>query len=94
MIELTHLNGKAFFLNPDLIVTVEATPDTLLSLHTGDRLMVKESAPEVARRFMEYKCTIEEGLAGKTRRLAIVEKPPDESADGARSETGLREPGR
>ena len=94
MIELTHLNGKAFFLNPDLIVTVEATPDTLLSLHTGDRLMVKESAPEVARRFMEYKSIIEEGLAGKNRRLAIVEKPPDGPADASRSETGHQEPGR
>ena len=37
---------------------------------------------------------IEEGLAGKNRRLAIVEKPPDGPADASRSETGHQEPGR
>ncbi len=94
MIELTHLNGKAFFLNPDLIITVESTPDTLVSLHTGDRVMVRESAAEVARRFMEYKCTIEEGMAGKARRPDIIGPSSAESADVPRSEPGRREPGR
>ena len=46
MIELTRLNGTVVFVNPDLIVTVEPTPDTVITLTTGDKLVVRE-APQV-----------------------------------------------
>lgn len=54
MIEVTRLNGQKFVVNADLIRTVEANPDTTLTLITGDHMIVKESMPEIVRRVIEY----------------------------------------
>jgi flagellar protein FlbD len=50
MIVLTRLDGKELVLNADHILTAEATPDTVLLLTTGLKLMVTESVPEVVDR--------------------------------------------
>jgi flagellar protein FlbD len=50
MIALTRLDGKELVVNADHILTAEATPDTVLLLTTGLRLMVLESVPEVVDR--------------------------------------------
>ncbi len=50
MITLTRLDGKELVVNADHILTAEATPDTVLLLTTGLRLMVRESVPEVVDR--------------------------------------------
>lgn len=62
MIELTRLNGSAMVLNSELIKTVESTPDTLLTLTTGEMLIVREEANEVVERV----------LACRSRLLAAV----------------------
>ncbi len=54
MIGLTKLNNQSFVVNADLIKFVEATPDTLLTLTTGERILVKESTDEVIRRVVQY----------------------------------------
>ena len=54
MIILTRLNDRAVVVNADLIKYVEQTPDTLLTLTSGDRLMVKESTEEVVKRVIEF----------------------------------------
>ena len=54
MIPLTKLNNQAFVVNADLIKFIESTPDTLLTLTTGERLLVKESSAEVIRRVVQY----------------------------------------
>lgn len=55
MIEVTRLNGLPVTVNADLIKFVEATPDTLISLTTGEKLMVKEPVELVARRVLRYR---------------------------------------
>lgn len=55
MIEVTRLNNSIFFVNPDMIITMEATPDTVISLTTGDKLIVKESPEELIERFVALK---------------------------------------
>lgn len=55
MIFVTRLNGKELVVNLDQVVFVEATPDTRLSLATGERLMVQESVNEVLRRAAEFR---------------------------------------
>lgn len=55
MIELTKLNGKAVMLNADMIVSVEETPDTVVTLNTGNKLIVKESRQEVKNLVILYK---------------------------------------
>ena len=47
MIELHHPDGSAFVLNADLIETVDETPDTVVRLTSGRRLLVSEAAAEV-----------------------------------------------
>ena len=47
IIEVTKLNGSKILVNSDLIETVEETPDTVVSLTTGKKLLVKESRQEV-----------------------------------------------
>lgn len=47
MIELTRLNGQKLFVNCDLLKYAEASPDTVLTLLTGDKIVVRESCEEV-----------------------------------------------
>ena len=54
MIALTRLDGKELVVNADHILTAEATPDTVLLLTTGLRLMVLESVPEVTDRVASW----------------------------------------
>ena len=55
MINVTRLNGHPFTINAELIETVEKTPDTVISLATGNRYIVKESVDEVAAKVVEYR---------------------------------------
>lgn len=55
MIKLTKLNGRKFFLNCELIKTLEQTPDTVITLTLGEKLMVLESTEEVISATMEYR---------------------------------------
>lgn len=54
MITLTRLNGKAFVVNAELIRTVEANPDTTITLINGDHLIVTESMQDVVDRAIDY----------------------------------------
>jgi len=54
MIALTRLNHQNFVLNADLIKYVESTPDTMITLTTGERMIVKESTEEVIRKVVDY----------------------------------------
>ena len=47
MIDVTRMNGTIMSLNDDLIESVEETPDTVISLTTGKKVMVKESRQEI-----------------------------------------------
>jgi flagellar protein FlbD len=73
MISLTRLNHMPLVLNADLIEFIEVTPDTVISLTTGEKLMVLESAPEVVRRVVEYRRAIYSGTLQCPRMLAADE---------------------
>ena len=55
MIEVTRLNGSIFFLNPDMILTLEATPDTIVTLTSGEKLVVKDTPEQIIDRFVAFK---------------------------------------
>ena len=55
MISLTRLNGNPLMVNSDLIKTAEASPDTMLTLITGEKLIVREDCAEVERRILAYR---------------------------------------
>jgi uncharacterized protein YlzI (FlbEa/FlbD family) len=55
MIELTRLNGHPIVVNAELLKFVEQNPDTVITLVTGDKLVVREAAAEVMRRALDYR---------------------------------------
>jgi flagellar protein FlbD len=64
MIKLTRLNRDPLVLNPDLIEHMESTPDTVITLTTGQKLMVRETADEVIERVIAYRRAIYEKPGG------------------------------
>ncbi len=55
MIKVTRLNGQLIVLNAELIEFVEEIPDTIISLTTGKKIMVKENAEEIIEKVIAYK---------------------------------------
>ena len=68
MIELTRLNGNPIVLNSDLIKIAEASPDTMLTLVNGEKLIVRENREEVVERVLAYRARL---LAAVARRLPV-----------------------
>ena len=67
MITLHRLGHKLelFHLNPDLIVTVEGHPDTVITLATGAKIVVAETPQRVCQTVRAYRVEI---LAGAMKR--------------------------
>jgi len=55
MIEVTRLNGNKMTVNAELIERVEELPDTVITLTTGNKIIVKESRQEVKNLVISYK---------------------------------------
>lgn len=55
MIEITKLNGTKTLINPDLIEIVESTPDTIITLTTGRKIIIKESRQELNNLVKSYR---------------------------------------
>lgn len=64
MIAVTRLDGSPLLLNVDVIVSIERTPDTLVSLTTGDTVLVRETPEEVVDRMTRYKRDLARAIAG------------------------------
>ena len=58
MIRLHRFRGEEFFLNADLVESVENTPDTVLTLFDGRKIVVHESAEEVAELITVYRASV------------------------------------
>ena len=55
MIDVTKMNGSKVTINSDLIETVEGNPDTVLTLTTGKKIIIKESRQKVKNLVILYK---------------------------------------
>ncbi len=78
MIVLTRLDGKELVVNADHILTAEATPDTVILLTTGLRLMVSESVPEVVDRVAEWQRRVRGGPEARGNVLPFPRGLPQE----------------
>jgi flagellar protein FlbD len=58
MILLTRLDRQTMFLNPDHILSVEETPDTVITLFNGNHLLVREHASVILQRIVSFKSKI------------------------------------
>jgi flagellar protein FlbD len=81
MIELTRLNGTSIVLNSDLIKTVEESPDTMVTLISGEKLIVRETCAVISERVLAYRARL---LAAVAQRV-----PQGLSIDRAASLTSL-----
>jgi flagellar protein FlbD len=98
MIQLTRLNGIPIVLNSDLIKTAESSPDTMITLINGEKLIVKESCEDINERVLEYRARLltlvarrlpslkelqpAASLASLDLRVASSEKSPPKPAFG------------
>ncbi|AGB19053.1 flagellar FlbD family protein [Thermoanaerobacterium thermosaccharolyticum] len=55
MINVTKLNGDEFTVNADMIEFIEETPDTVISLISGKKVVVKEKKEEIIEKVIDYK---------------------------------------
>jgi len=67
MIELKRLNGIKFFLNSELIEQIEETPDTIITLKTGNNIVVLESTEEVIDKIIHFKAQVQKKAQQKDR---------------------------
>jgi flagellar protein FlbD len=63
MIQLTRLNNKPLTVNSDLIKFIEQSPDTLVTLITGEKIVVLEKAEEVLHRIIAFRRSVLQGLS-------------------------------
>jgi flagellar protein FlbD len=61
MIHLTRLNHVPLVVNSDLIEHVEVTPDTVVALTTGQKILVLETAEEIIERVVRFRRRILSG---------------------------------
>ncbi|HTW40786.1 MAG TPA: flagellar FlbD family protein [Solirubrobacteraceae bacterium] len=75
MITLNRLghSDEPFHLNTDMIVTVESTPDTVITLATGTKVVVAETPAEVAQKVHEFRASV---LAEAFRRRGSPARQP------------------
>ncbi len=74
MIKVTRLNNDTLVVNADLIEFLEATPETIICLTTGKKVMVRETIDQIIERVAEFKA-----------RAGVRIKNPDASASADRS---------
>jgi flagellar protein FlbD len=58
MIEVTRLNGTPMIVNSDLIKIAESSPDTMLTLIHGEKLIVRESCAEILEKMLAYRARL------------------------------------
>lgn len=73
MIQLTRLNGNPIVVNSELIKFAEASPDTMLSLVNGEKLIVREGLREVIERVLQYRARLLADVAAQLpERVAAI----------------------
>lgn len=67
MIKVTRINGEPIVINAEFIEFIEPTPDTVVSLTTGKKMMVQETVDEVVNRIADYRRRVGCALHPATR---------------------------
>ena len=76
MIFLTRMDRQVMYVNPDHIVSIEETPDTVIALFNGHHFIVKETAVEIIGRIVSFRARIirRAGSAAGKKYLTKVKK--------------------
>jgi flagellar protein FlbD len=62
MIQLTRLNNQPLAVNSDLVKFVEQAPDTVITLVTGEKIVVRESTAEILERIVQFRRSVLNGI--------------------------------
>lgn len=54
MILVTRLDGSKYYINPEMILTIECTPDSVITLKNNIKFVVRDKADDIVQRFIEY----------------------------------------
>ncbi len=73
MIWLTRLNNRPLVVNSDLIKFIENAPDTVITLVSGEKIVVLETAEEVINRIVDYRRRLRQSLAA----LPLIRDPAE-----------------
>jgi flagellar protein FlbD len=76
MIHLTRLNQIPLVVNADLIEHIEMTPDTVIALTTGQKILVRESPNEIIDKVIRFRRSVLEGLPCSTALGSVTTRPP------------------
>lgn len=63
MIHVTRINHMPLVLNSDLIEHIESSPDTIISLTNGQKMVVLETVDDIVRQVVEFRRSIYSGLS-------------------------------
>jgi len=55
MIKVKKINGRDLIINAELIEFIEKTPDTIISMTTGKKIIVKDTSEELIKKVIEYR---------------------------------------
>jgi flagellar protein FlbD len=72
MIQLTRLNNSPLIVNSDLVKFVEQSPDTVITLVNGEKILVREKADEVLNRIVEYRRSVLQGMVPITTHIPAI----------------------
>ena len=72
MIQLTRLNNQPLIVNCDLIKFIEKSPDTVLSLVTGEKIVVRETSEEVLQKIVTFRQAVLLGLTLQSAGVAAT----------------------
>lgn len=86
VIGLTRLNGQGLAVNSDLIKFIETAPDTVLTLTSGEKIIVRETTEQVVERIIAFRRAVLAGLPAITHDLnsaaaAFIRQETDRHAD-------------
>jgi flagellar protein FlbD len=84
MIHLTRLNQAPLVVNADLIEHIEMTPDTVIVLTTGQKILVRETASEIIEKVVCFRRSILEGLPLPTAFTSVTSRAPALATDYGR----------
>lgn len=75
MIQVTRLDGSAFYVNADFIQSVESRPDTHIVLINGHSYIVREPEQQVVERVIAYRRAVHDTPRGAEPYLRLVDRP-------------------
>jgi flagellar protein FlbD len=81
MIQLTRLNNHPLMVNSDLIKFVEIAPDTVLTLVTGEKIVVLETSDQVLEKIINFRRTLLSGAGLGSPAPAATDSGADSSSD-------------